>query len=261
MERRDLVMKRFLRKEQDSGTQRTSCFSSFDYGDNLILYSYGYHFELARFTGMFDENGKEILIVNNYSYSVTTSKMQGDFMKAVSGARITDTYRVVFAKYCGTDFKEGVKTECEDRLSRRVKDVSLPRGAHEVETAAHVIRDAVLEYEENLKLFGFEKEELPDLGTLESVKKSNLTDVAMYLVEKGVEAFDSFYKKLPVKFLVLYKLMGGVGSVENKKVRNPIINYFKIVESGRPEIAIPLLNSDYRLVQEAARELLTKGAA
>jgi len=70
MERRNKVMRNFLNKESDDGTQVTNCFT-----DGKKIWSYGTHFVLAEWSGIEDGEGREILLVNKqrYSNSTTTS--------------------------------------------------------------------------------------------------------------------------------------------------------------------------------------------
>lgn len=59
----------FFSRSQTEGR----CSNVFFEGDTL--YSYGYHFKLAEFRKI---QGKEVLLINDQSYSVTTSKQQGE---------------------------------------------------------------------------------------------------------------------------------------------------------------------------------------
>lgn len=44
--------------------------------ENNTIYSYGYHFPMARRTGKMLRNGKEVVLVTTRTYSVSTSKHQ-----------------------------------------------------------------------------------------------------------------------------------------------------------------------------------------
>lgn len=65
---------------------RTSNENIFFEGETI--YSYGYHFPMARLTGKFDENGVEYVLVTTDTYSNTTAKHLSNVRGAVSHLNI-----------------------------------------------------------------------------------------------------------------------------------------------------------------------------
>lgn len=84
----------FCNRIQNEG--RTSTNSMFF--NNNVLYSYGYHFELAKFI---EFNGFTYLFVNTASYSNTTSKHQSNLRSSINEALIKDVFYFDFKQYGG----------------------------------------------------------------------------------------------------------------------------------------------------------------
>lgn len=71
------------------------------------IYSYGYHFEMARLVKL-EDSGREIVLINPHKYSVTTSKHQSYVMGAIALPR-EQRYRICGA-WCSW---ERIKTEAD----------------------------------------------------------------------------------------------------------------------------------------------------
>lgn len=84
----------FCNKVQSEG--RTSNNSMFF--NNNVLYSYGYHFELAKFI---EFNGETYLFINTASYSNTTSKHQSKLRSSINREIIKDVFFFDFKQYGG----------------------------------------------------------------------------------------------------------------------------------------------------------------
>jgi len=84
--------------------------------DGLTIYSYGYHFPIARRTSKTDENGKFIALFTNRGYSNTTAKHKNHVAYALSQAG----YRVITC-----DISSGkIDNKCIERLTKEVEELN-----------------------------------------------------------------------------------------------------------------------------------------
>lgn len=83
--------------------------------DGNTVFSYGYHFPIARITDTKDENGKTIALFTNRGYSNTTAKHKN----LVSVALCQAGFRVITC-----DISSGkIDNSCIERLSNEVKEL------------------------------------------------------------------------------------------------------------------------------------------
>lgn len=81
--------------------------------ENDTIFSYGYHFPIARKTGKTDENGKQIVLFTDRGYSMTTAKHKNQ----VWGALAQAGYRIItcdVSMSTGSNAIESLKKEIED---------------------------------------------------------------------------------------------------------------------------------------------------
>ncbi len=85
------------------------------FSEGNTVYSYGYHFPIARHTGKFTNNGQEIILFNSRGYSNTTARHKSHVMQALS-----DNSFYIIEIYNAENIQEGIK-ELETRAQEAMQ--------------------------------------------------------------------------------------------------------------------------------------------
>lgn len=104
------LIKAWLSRHYESGKTR-STMSGFTHenvtrmffeGDSL--YSYGYHYEMARMV-----KGGEVILINNYNYSKTTCKQMAKLQRELNGFRVYHVSDIGWNIRCINDYKRRIE--------------------------------------------------------------------------------------------------------------------------------------------------------
>jgi hypothetical protein len=261
MERRIQTMTSFLNKEVDKGTKRTRCFT-----DGEQIWSYGTHFVLAEWTGIKDEGGREIVLVNKTHYSMTTSKMQGE-MNSVLHHDLHDGVQV---KHIDNDILHYYLKEAVGEfraVGHRLNWSNDPeKQFHESISElkkAMVTADALNDYNSDFKMHAdlnkkidYSLEKCRTLGKM----GDQLETAILMMVKNGTERYDEEIKKMPVQYASIYKLLGGKTEIK-KSVKNALWNYLWLKDHIEVEDAILHVSSDYPAIRDLVAARLEGRAA
>lgn len=248
-DRQGLVVDNFLAKRDDAGTQRTNMFCR--YGS---LYSYGTHFEMAKWSGV-EYQRKELLLVNSSRYSVTTSKHQHILRRAIRSSLFINATATVVEHQNGNYF-----TPIHDKLLHSLYTLPnrLLKGTYCSETEIPSVIKALEETGESLKVLAALGRAPLFVGApdenINSLTLDQLLDV--YLRVGSVAQFDSQVcasTKMPV--YLLYKVLGGK-AVSKRKVKNPFYLYLSLKESMTPELALSYVSHENQYIARMAQDAL-----
>ena len=263
MDRRIEVMKNFLQKKFDEGTQRTNCFNN-----GRRLFSYGTHYVMAEWTGSYDEENNEILIVNEYRCSVTTSRMLREFSSVLRDARgirvlrheggnilryyleeAVESLKAVRRAMSWSEHPESYFHEAILALKRAMALVGKLEGYKDVDPLSHLYISAQMD------------DSLTDCRNKIRGGMSKELAAAIYLmVKNGTERYANEIKKMPIQYITAYKMLGGETEVK-KSVQNPLWNFLWLKDHLEAEEAIRLVSSHYPALRRIAVERLEKGVA
>ena len=258
MERRIKVMKNFLNKEYDNGTQRTNCFT-----DGKKVYSYGTHYALGEWTGIEDADGREILLVNKSRYSNTTSRMQAEFESAlfgVCGARIVPHNDGDIIDHALSQAVSGFRN-----IRYRLRWYTASEAESSFYEGIQSLRQTLEVYELLENYSGVSTRLDKGESSLQEIRSGisgmdeRLKAVIYQMAIRGTEPFDKEIEKMPVQYAIIYKLMGGTVEIK-KAVKNPVWNYLWLKDHLEPEEAIKFLNDSCKAIRDLASSRLTTGA-
>lgn len=74
--------------------KRDSYFSKYQniFFERAVIYSYGRHFRIAMLTQVFDDHGREVVLVNSSHYSVSTSRHQSYVRGCLYGSQVVQVF-------------------------------------------------------------------------------------------------------------------------------------------------------------------------